>query len=93
VRNEVLEAMAAGKAVVATEPAARGLDLLSGRDVRVETTPARFAEEVARLLHDPAALLALGERARRSVLNNYSHWSISIRLEEIAASLSAHVSK
>jgi sugar transferase (PEP-CTERM/EpsH1 system associated) len=93
VRNEVLEAMAAGKAVVATEPAVRGLDLLSGRDVRVETTPARFAAEVARLLHDPAALMALGERARKSVLNNYSHWSVSVRLEEIATTLAAPVPK
>ncbi len=83
VRNEILEAMAVGLPVVATDAAVRGLDLLPGRDLRVEGNPARFAAEMARLLHDPAAVEALGQRGRKSVHTNYSHWGISVRLEQL----------
>ncbi len=89
VRNEILEALAAGVAVVATRPAASGLDLLFGRDLLVETDPLRFAGAVARLLSDPAEIDRLGARGRLSVHNNYSHWSISLRMEEIVEEAAA----
>ena len=75
--------MALGLPVVATEEAVRGLDLGHGKDLVVESNPARFAADVVRLLQDPAALDRLGSRARRAVHNNYSHWSTAIRLEEL----------
>ena len=83
VRNEILEAMALGVPVVATEAAYTGLDLLPGRDLVVEAHPARFAAEIVRLLEDPRKLDEIGEQGRKSVHNNYSHWSVAIRLEEI----------
>jgi hypothetical protein len=35
------------------------------------------------LLEDPDRLDILGEQGRKAVHNNYSHWSVSIRLEEV----------
>jgi glycosyltransferase involved in cell wall biosynthesis len=75
--------MAMGVPVVATEEATEGLDLLPGRDLVVESDTARFAAEVARLLGDPRLLDEVGERGRKAVHNNYSHWAASIRLEEL----------
>jgi sugar transferase (PEP-CTERM/EpsH1 system associated) len=83
IRNEIVEAMALGLPVVATKAAVNGLDLVSGKDLIVESNPARFAAEVARLLEDPAQIDKLGTKARRAVHNNYSHWSTAIRLEEL----------
>ena len=83
VRNEVLEAMAAGVPVLATSAGAAGLDLLPRRDIMVESNEAKFAAEAASLLQDPGRLDELAERGRKSVHNNYSHWSTAIRLEEI----------
>jgi sugar transferase (PEP-CTERM/EpsH1 system associated) len=83
VRNEVLEALAVGVPVVASEAAANGLDLLRGGDVEVATGPIDFSDRVVKLLTDPARLDRLGEAGRKAVHNNYSHWSVGIRLEEI----------
>jgi glycosyltransferase involved in cell wall biosynthesis len=83
VRNEVLEAIALGVPVVATPAAKNGLDLLADRDLAVEDTAAGFADRVVRLLEDPDQLDILGEQGRKAVHNNYSHWSVAIRLEEI----------
>ncbi len=82
VRNEILEAMAARLPVVATEEAMAGLDLLAGRDLVVESNPARFAAEVVRLLEDPGKLDEIGDYGRKAIHNNYSHWSVAIRIEE-----------
>jgi sugar transferase (PEP-CTERM/EpsH1 system associated) len=83
VRNEILEAMSASVPVVATEAAVSGLDVLPGRDLVVESDPARFAAEVVRLLEDPGTLDKLGDCGRKAIHNNYSHWSVAIRVEEI----------
>jgi sugar transferase (PEP-CTERM/EpsH1 system associated) len=89
VRNEILEAMAAGAPVVASREAASGLDLLAGRDVIVESTAPAMADRIVELLSDPAALDRLGARGRKAVQNNYSHWSVALRLEEILSGMSA----
>jgi len=83
VRNEVLEAIALGVPVVATPEAMSGLDLLPNRDLAVASTPDGFANRVVDLLQDPDQLDILGEQGRKAVHNNYSHWSVAIRLEEI----------
>jgi sugar transferase (PEP-CTERM/EpsH1 system associated) len=82
VRNEILEAMAASLPVLATEEAVAGLDVLTGRDLKVESNPARFAAEAVNLLEDPARLDEIGDSGRKAIHNNYSHWSVAIRIEE-----------
>ena len=39
--------------------------------------------KIRELCEDPALRDRLGFRARRAMLNNYSHWSVALRLEEL----------
>ena len=66
-QNKVLEAMAAGRPVVASGGAAEGLDAGHGRDLLVADEPAAWADAVAGLLGDDARRAELGAAARRYV--------------------------
>jgi polysaccharide biosynthesis protein PslH len=75
-RLKILEAMAAGCAVVATSTAASGL-----KDVResliLTDGETGFAEAIVSLLQDPARRQALGTAAKRAVKQHYD-WSVLI---------------
>ncbi|HVY08658.1 MAG TPA: glycosyltransferase family 4 protein [Mycobacteriales bacterium] len=78
IKNKVLEAMAAGRPVVASEMGARGI---GGVLVAADTDVA--AARIVRLLRDPAALRAAGETARAQVVANFS-WAANARhLEQL----------
>jgi glycosyltransferase involved in cell wall biosynthesis len=64
-RVKVLEALAAGKAVVASSLAVEGIDVTRGRDVLVEDDDESFAEAVVALLDDDRHRAELGAAARR----------------------------
>jgi hypothetical protein len=66
-RLKILEALDAGRPVVATTVGAEGLEDLVGRGVVVADDPQRFAAEVVALLDDPARARALGLEGRRAV--------------------------
>lgn len=63
-RVKVLEALAAGKAVVATPRAVEGLDVLAGEHLEVAESDAGLRDAIARLLDDPGRRAALGAHAR-----------------------------
>jgi glycosyltransferase involved in cell wall biosynthesis len=63
-RLKVLEALAAGKAVVASPVAVEGLDLPGDSPLVVASGDDTFADEVLRLLRDPDARARLGRKAR-----------------------------
>jgi glycosyltransferase involved in cell wall biosynthesis len=63
-RVKVLEALAAGKALVAYPPALEGVDVEPGRHALVADGPKAFAAAVCALLDDPARRVALGKAAR-----------------------------
>lgn len=65
-RLKVLEAAAAGKAIVSTSLGVEGLALENGRDVVVADDPEPFAEAVVGLLSDAGRRAALGAAARRA---------------------------
>jgi glycosyltransferase involved in cell wall biosynthesis len=77
VPNKVLEAMAMGKAVVATPAAVAGLPVHAGEDILVGETPAAFAAAVIGAL-DPSRAADLGARARARVLADHG-WAPSLR--------------
>jgi glycosyltransferase involved in cell wall biosynthesis len=64
-RVKVLEALAGGKAIVATPLALEGLDLKDGEHVVVAETDAEFADALVALLTDPERRTAIARAARR----------------------------
>jgi glycosyltransferase involved in cell wall biosynthesis len=63
-RLKVLEALAAGKAVVASPLAVEGVGVADGEHVAVARDDAAFADRIVELLRDAPARAALAERAR-----------------------------
>jgi polysaccharide biosynthesis protein PslH len=80
VPNKVLEAMAMGKAVVATPAAVAGLRVRAGQDIVLAADADSFARATARAL-DPEFARAVGSRARACVLADHA-WAPSLRLLE-----------
>jgi sugar transferase (PEP-CTERM/EpsH1 system associated) len=74
VQNKVLEAMAMGKAVVASCEALTGLDLEIGEEILEAGSPEQWTETISRLLEDPSWRESLGERARACVEARFK-WS------------------
>jgi len=77
-QNKILESMAMGVPVVASDLAARGVDAVPGEHLLAATTPAETAEMVLRLLEDPAERARLGAAGRALVAARYS-WSTTLR--------------
>ena len=72
IQNKILEAMAMGKAVVASESCAGALDAQPGRDFLTAGTAEDFARQVGALLRDPSRAAAIGLAARDAVVSRYS---------------------
>jgi sugar transferase (PEP-CTERM/EpsH1 system associated) len=84
IQNKVLEAMAMGKAVVATPLAARALEAgVSADCLRVADTPDSFAAQIVHLLAEPAEAACLGQNARRYVEAHHDWRQAARRLSEI----------
>ncbi len=69
---KVLEAMAMGKAIVATSAGVNGLDVRAGEDFLLADTAAAFAQAIEDLAASPAQLDEFGRRARASAEARYS---------------------
>jgi polysaccharide biosynthesis protein PslH len=80
-RLKILEAMAAGKAVVSTTIGAEGLDVSDSSEVLLADSPGEFARAVGRVLADPDLRRRLGAAARRTVEHRYD-WG---RIKDAAA--------
>jgi glycosyltransferase involved in cell wall biosynthesis len=76
-RLKILEAMAAGCAVVATSFAASGLDVEARRAMLISDDENEFASAILSLLRDPARRESLGKAAQRYVRQHYD-WSALI---------------
>jgi glycosyltransferase involved in cell wall biosynthesis len=63
-RVKVIDALIAGKALVASRRAIEGFDLKDGREVILAETDEEFANEILRLVGDEDERVALGSRAR-----------------------------
>jgi glycosyltransferase involved in cell wall biosynthesis len=71
-RVKVLEALAAGTAVVASGLAVEGLDVRDQQEVAIAETDEQFATAIVELLKDARKRAALGRRARAWALNALS---------------------
>jgi sugar transferase (PEP-CTERM/EpsH1 system associated) len=85
IQNKVLEAMAMGKAVIATPEAFEGVSAVEGRDLLVAKAPIDFADKVVELLMDPQRAGTIGGCARQRVEQAYQ-WSTNLAvLDEVFA--------
>ncbi len=72
---KVINAMAMGKAIVSSSVGAEGIKVESGKDLIIAEAPQEFADQILRLLQDPARLRQLGENARQ-VVERYYDWRV-----------------
>jgi glycosyltransferase involved in cell wall biosynthesis len=80
-RVKVLEALAAGKATVASPLAVEGLDITSGEQVMLAETNQQFADTIGELVADPDKRGSLARRARAWACANLG-WERSIAAYE-----------
>jgi glycosyltransferase involved in cell wall biosynthesis len=86
-RVKVLEALAAGKAVVASPLAVEGLNVTAGEQVMLAETDQEFCDVIGSLLRDPHRRGALAQRARAWACANLG-WENSVAAyERLYASL------
>lgn len=78
-RIKLLEAWAAGKAVVSTTIGAEGLAAVDGENILIGDAPGEFAAALARLLDSETLRSSLGNAGRQTVLRDYQ-WSAVGRL-------------
>jgi polysaccharide biosynthesis protein PslH len=74
-QNKILESMAMGVPVVASEQAAGGVDAIPGEHFLVASTPAGYTDAIIRLVENPAERerLARSGRARMLSHHNWQH--------------------
>jgi len=76
-RLKVLQAMAAGQAVVSTSIGAQGLQVSDGVELRLADTPEDFARAVIELLEYPTRREALGQAAAQYAAAHHD-WSVIV---------------
>jgi sugar transferase (PEP-CTERM/EpsH1 system associated) len=81
-RLKIFEAMAMAKAVVSTTVGAEGLPVTPGHDVVIADEPARFAQEVVRLMRDGPARRQIENEARRLMVERYDWSAVAGDLEQ-----------
>ena len=73
VQNKVLEAMATGKAIVATPEVAAGLKVTDGEHMLIGKSPQQLSHHIVTLIRDEALRTELGEGAR-SFVEEHHDW-------------------
>lgn len=79
-RLKILEAMALGRPVVTTSVGCEGLELHDGSDVLIADHPHDFAEQVLKILREPALGRQLARQARAVVESRYDWHKIGDNL-------------
>lgn len=87
VQNKVIDAMAAGRAVVTTGIVNQGIGAVPGRDLLVADEPAALAAHVVALCRDPDRRRNLGAAARLYAREHFQWDLVAERMRMIEASL------
>ena len=86
-RIKILEACAAGKAVVSTHIGAEGLAFQQGKQILLADAPEDFARSVIGLLRDERQRLAVGHSAKTAVLQRYVQSNVKQSLDAAISNL------
>ncbi len=81
-RLKILDAFAAGKAVVSTSIGCEGIDVTPDSDILIGDTPQEFSNHVIRLLNDRNLRGKMGCQARKLIETKYSWEIIGSNLNE-----------
>jgi glycosyltransferase involved in cell wall biosynthesis len=82
---KILDALAAGRPVVATSIGNEGIAAMPGRDLLVADDPPTFAAQVVKLLREPEYARALAANGAEFVKKNYGIDSVIAKLEHTLA--------
>jgi glycosyltransferase involved in cell wall biosynthesis len=85
VKNKILEAMASGPPIVATQRSLSGTPLIHRRHAMIAHDANQFSEGVIELLNDPAPGRALSLQARKMVESDCAWSSVAARYEDLYA--------
>jgi glycosyltransferase involved in cell wall biosynthesis len=83
IQNKVLEAMACGTPVVATQSAVSAITAVPDRDLLVATDTESFARAILMLLNNPVQQQAVGTAGRQYVEKHHNWTNIAAHLEQI----------
>lgn len=86
-KNKLLNAMAMGKAIVATPASADGLGARHEQELLLAEGDAEFADAVIRVLNDTVLAQRLGNTARAFVESEYSYPKLAMQFEELYLSI------
>lgn len=89
-RFKIIEAMAAGKAIVSTTIGAEGFNVTNGKELVIANSAAEFASAVLKLLDNAEKRMELGERAR-AMAQAYDWQRVTPRFDSVYEWLTAGV--
>lgn len=87
VQNKVLQAMAAGRAIVATPEAVAGLQVEDGKEVLLARIPRDFAEAIIRIIREEPLRAELASQSLRYVEAEHDWEPLLMRLVELVESV------
>ncbi len=73
IRIKIIEALALGKIVIATNIAAEGLGLTDGENVLIANNSSQFIGQIGKCLNDTAFRKKIGRNAHQFALNNFQN--------------------
>lgn len=80
IRVKIIEAMAAGKAVVSTTIGAQGIDFKEGTNILIADTPEAFVEKIRYCVENPEAAQGIGHNAQALAQDRYDSKKLAQKL-------------
>lgn len=90
IKNKLLEAWAAGAAVVATPLACGGTPARDGTDVLIRRSPDALADALGNVLGDDNLRMSLGRQGRATIERELTWQAVATKLREEVAALADH---
>jgi sugar transferase (PEP-CTERM/EpsH1 system associated) len=72
IQNKILEAMAMGKAVIASATCAAAVDAVAEQELLTATSPEEYLAAIGQVLEAPETATAMGRAARQRVVERYT---------------------
>ena len=87
IRIKIVEAMAAGKAIITTAVGAEGINYENGQHLLIAKDPVSFSDAIVRLCEDKSLRNSLGENARKLIAREHDNNKLMQKLTAFYAEL------